>query len=154
VKIKSALKSVIPVLLAAGLGSLFVVLDYIDYDSLTKPFLTPPKVVFPIAWTIIYLLTAAATYRFDTSGSDKETNQKGIINFFINMFINLLWTVTFFGLGQPIVALIVLILLYLSTLSLFLTYRKVDRISGNLIIPYLLWLLMALYLNICIVFLN
>ncbi len=153
-KIKSALKSVIPVLLAAGLGSLFVVLDYIDYDSLTKPFLTPPKVVFPIAWTIIYLLTATATYRFDTSGSDKETNQKGIINSFINMFINLLWTVTFFGLGQPIVALIVLILLYLSTLSLFLTYRKVDRISGNLIIPYLLWLLMALYLNICIVFLN
>jgi tryptophan-rich sensory protein len=85
---------------------------------------------------------------------NEETKQKGVINYYINMFINLLWTVTFFGLGNFIAALVLLILLYLSTLSLFLIYRKESKLVGNLIIPYLLWLLLALYLNICIVFLN
>lgn len=152
--IKSLLKSVLPVLLAGGLGSIFVALDYVNYDSLTKPFLNPPKIVFPIAWTLIYICIAIATYFVDTSEADKETKQKCIINFYLNMFINLMWTVSFFGLGLLVVGLIVLILLYFSTLSVYLSYRKIRKLTGNLIIPYLLWLLLALYLNICIVFLN
>lgn len=154
IKFKSLLKSIIPALLAASLGSIFVYLDYVDYDSLVKPFLNPPKIVFPIAWTIIYIACMVATYFVDSKEDDKELKQKCIINYYINMFINLIWTVSFFGLGQLVVGLIVLILLYFSTLSMFLTYRKVQKWAGNLIIIYLLWLLLALYLNICIVFLN
>lgn len=151
---KSFLKAFLPVLIAAGLGSLFVYLDYVNYDSLNKPFLTPPDWLFPVAWSIIYVLCVISTYLFDTKVEDKETRQKGIINFYINMFLNLMWSVTFFGLGKLVVGLIVIILLYLSTLSTYLTYRKVNKLSGNLLIPYLLWLLLATYLNICIVFLN
>ena len=154
INVKSIFKSIIPPILAAAIGSLFVYLDYVSYDDLVKPFLNPPKWVFPVAWSIIYILSMISTYIFDTKVNDKETRQKGLINFYLNMFINALWTVTFFGLGQLVVALIILVLLYMSTLSTYLTYRKVDKLSGNLFIIYLLWLLLALYLNICIVFLN
>ena len=147
-------KSFIPVLLASSIGTIFVILDKINYESLNKPFLNPPGYVFSIAWTIIYLLCIYTTYRFLKDNSNYEIRQKGTINYYINMFINLLWTVTFFGLGNFVAALLLLIVLYLSTLTLFLIYRKENKINGNLLIPYLLWLLLALYLNICIVFLN
>lgn len=152
--IKHFLKSFIPVLLAASIGTIFVIIDKINYDSLNKPFLNPPPYVFTLAWSIIYVLCIVAMYMFLDKVDNEETKQKGVINYYINMFINLLWTVTFFGLGNFIAALVLLILLYLSTLSLFLIYRKESKLVGNLIIPYLLWLLLALYLNICIVFLN
>ena len=152
--IKHFLKSFIPVLLAASIGTIFVIIDKINYDSLNKPFLNPPPYVFALAWSIIYVLCIVAMYMFLDKVDNEETKQKGVINYYINMFINLLWTVTFFGLGNFIAALVLLILLYLSTLSLFLIYRKESKLVGNLIIPYLLWLLLALYLNICIVFLN
>lgn len=152
--IKHFLKSFIPVLLAASIGTIFVIMDKINYDSLNKPFLNPPPYVFALAWSIIYVLCIVAMYMFLDKVDNEETKQKGVINYYINMFINLLWTVTFFGLGNFIAALVLLILLYLSTLSLFLIYRKESKLVGNLIIPYLLWLLLALYLNICIVFLN
>jgi tryptophan-rich sensory protein len=152
--IKHFLKSFLPVLLAASIGTIFVIMDKINYDSLNKPFLNPPPYVFALAWSIIYVLCIVAMYMFLDKVDNEETKQKGVINYYINMFINLLWTVTFFGLGNFIAALVLLILLYLSTLSLFLIYRKESKLVGNLIIPYLLWLLLALYLNICIVFLN
>ena len=152
--IKHFLKSFLPVLLAASIGTIFVIMDKINYDSLNKPFLNPPPYVFALAWSIIYVLCIVAMYMFLDKVDNEETKQKGVINYYINMFINLLWTITFFGLGNFIAALVLLILLYLSTLSLFLIYRKESKLVGNLIIPYLLWLLLALYLNICIVFLN
>ncbi len=152
--IKKLLNSLLPSLIAGGLGTVFVILDFVNYDSLNTPFLTPPSYVFGIAWTIVYILCVISTYLFLSLTTDGELKQKGIINYYINMFINLLWTVTFFGLGNLIAALILLVLLYLSTLSMYLTYRKVNKLPSNLLIPYLLWLLLALYLNICIVFLN
>ena len=152
--IKKLLKSLIPALIAGGLGTVFVILDFVNYDSLKTPFLTPPSYIFGIAWTVIYILCVISTYLFLSLTTDEELKQKGIINYYINMFINLLWTITFFGLGNLIAALILLILLYLSTLSMYLKYRKANKLPSNLLIPYLLWLLLALYLNICIVFLN
>lgn len=154
INFKSVFKNLIPIILAAGIGTLFVIMDNVNYDSLQKPFLNPPSYVFSIAWTVIYVLCFIAAYLFDTKSSDKELNQKGTVLLYINMFINLLWTISFFGLGLLIVSMIILALLYFSTVSLFLTYKKVNKLSSVLLIPYLLWLLLAFYLNICIVFLN
>ena len=111
--IKHFLKSFIPVLLAASIGTIFVIIDKINYDSLNKLFLNPPPYVFALAWSIIYVLCIVAMYMFLDKVDNEETKQKGVINYYINMFINLLWTVTFFGLGNFIAALVLLILLYL-----------------------------------------
>ena len=154
IKFKSVIKILLPIVLAASIGTFFVITDNVNYGSLEKPFLTPPSFVFGIAWTIIYILCFISAYIFDNKSEDKELNQKGTVLLYINMFINLLWTISFFGLGLLTVSLIILALLYFSTVSLFLTYKKVNKLSSVLLIPYLLWLLLAFYLNICIVFLN
>ena len=133
---------------------MFVNLDYVDYDKLILPDLHPPKIVFPIAWTIVYVSIIVATYIFDTNETNQEIRQKGMINYYVNMFINLMWNVAFFGLGKLTLGLIIIVILYISCLMIYLIYRKTKKIAGNLIIPYLAWLLVAFYLNICIVFLN
>lgn len=151
---KSLIKSTLPVIIAGGGGSIFVSIDKINYDLLNKPFLNPPKILFPIMWTIIYVLCIFATYPISKNEENTELKQKCLISYYVNMFLNLLWSVTFFGLGQKVAALIVLCLLYFSLAVMFIFYKKSNKKSSYLLVPYLLWLLLALYLNICIVFLN
>ena len=83
--IKKLLKSLLPSLIAGGLGTVFVILDFVNYDSLNTPFLTPPSYVFGIAWTIVYILCVISTYLFLSLTTDGELKQKGIINYYINM---------------------------------------------------------------------
>lgn len=154
INLKNFAKSFLPPLIAGGIGAIIVALDYVNYDNLILPDLHPPKFIFPIAWTIVYACSIVATYIFLQKEDNLERYQKGIINFYVNMFINLMWTVAFFGLGNLLLGLIVIIALYISTLLVYLSYRKTSKVSANLIIPYLAWLLVATYLNICIVFLN
>lgn len=129
-----------------------IIKDYIDYNTLLKPPLAPPKVLFPIAWTIIYLLLGISFYLYK-----KNTQRKDwFIDFtyYTNLVINALWSIIFFVLKWRLVAVIWIIILLLNLISLISLFLKKNPPSAYLNIIYLLWTIFATYLTIGIYILN
>ncbi len=122
-----------------------------DYNDLIKPTLAPPEIVFPIAWTIIYLLIGISYTLLKEKGEvPKETQQL----YYTQLIFNYLWTFIFFVFRLRLLS--VLWIIILDVLVIIMTYQfyKQNKLSGILLIPYVLWLLFATYLNISIYFLN
>ena len=129
----------------------FLIKDSIDYTTLVQPPLAPPKILFPIAWTIIYLLMGTSYYIYK-----KEYEENDVIDilYYIQLFVNALWSIIFFLWKARFVAILWIILL--DVLLIFLIYAFLHRkkISAYLNIPYLIWILFATYLTIGIYILN
>lgn len=128
----------------------FIMKDAIDYSSLNKPLLSPPSIVFPIAWTIIYLLIGIAYLIYQKNNNNKET----IRIYYIQLFLNFLWSIIFFNLKWRLFSIIWIILLIVTVIILMKKFKIEEKISYYLFIPYLLWLLFATYLNIGVYLLN
>ena len=143
---KSLLFYIIITLLIGGLPSIFVYMND-TYNSLNKPFLAPPGIIFPIVWTILFILMAISIYRVN-----KVTDYNCI--YFLQLIINALWTPIFFGLKHYLFAFIWLVLLLIVVLIMVSSFYKVDKKSAYLNIPYIIWLLFAGYLNFSIYLLN
>ena len=122
------------------------------YYNLTKPPLAPPDWIFPPVWSILYfsMLVALLLYLFKPSQNKKS----GYIYFIAQLILNLLWTPTFFYLQNIVLALIVIILLDIFVILTIKSFYKVSKISGLILMPYLLWILFATYLNIGYLVLN
>ena len=122
-----------------------------DYNDLIKPPLSPPGIVFPIAWTIIYLLIGISYTLLKEKGQvAKKTKQL----YYSQLIFNYLWTFIFFVFKLRLLS--VLWIIILDVLVIIMTYQfyKQNKLSGILLIPYILWLIFATYLNISIYFLN
>lgn len=128
----------------------FIMKDAIDYNTLNKPLLSPPSIVFPIAWTIIYLLIGIAYLIYRKNNNNKET----IRIYYIQLFLNFLWSIIFFNLKWRLFSIIWIILLIVTVIILMKKFKIEEKISYYLFIPYLLWLLFATYLNIGVYLLN
>jgi tryptophan-rich sensory protein len=116
------------------------------YNTLNKPPLTPPSVVFAPAWTILYILIFISLIIFLTTKTfEKKTF--GIVLFVIQMALNLLWPQVFFYWHNMEFAFVIIILLVVFVLATIMQFYKVSKISAFLLIPYFLWLLFATYLN-------
>ena len=139
--------SFVIVYLISFLGSLFT--DTEDWYESVKPSITPPNYIFPIVWNILFFLIALSLYIAWTKTKNKKPL---LIAFGLNLILNLLWSVIFFGLKQPILSFIELILLWLSIIFLIKTTSKINKTSSYLLIPYLLWVSFAGVLNFLIVF--
>ena len=114
--------------------------------SIVKPPLSPPALVFPVAWAILYALMgigAARVYLTPVSG----IRARGLRLFLIQLAFNFLWSVIFFNFQAFGLAFIWLVILWALILMMALTFGKTDRLSALLQIPYLLWVLFAGYLN-------
>ena len=122
------------------------------YYNLTKPPLAPPDWIFPPVWSILYfsMLVALLLYLFKPSQNKKS----GYIYFIAQLILNFLWTPTFFYLQNIVLALIVIILLDIFVILTIKSFYKVSKISGVILIPYLIWILFATYLNIGYLVLN
>ena len=116
------------------------------YYNLTKPPLAPPDWIFPPVWSILYfsMLVALLLYLFKPSQNKKS----GYIYFIAQLILNLLWTPAFFYLQNIVLALIVIILLDIFVILTIKSFYKVSKISALILIPYLVWILFATYLNI------
>lgn len=153
-KIKRILRTVLPVVITAVLGTIFMMIGKVDYDSLEKPLLSPSKIVFPIAWTILYTLLAISAYLFDKKVETQEDRIRGLLIFYIGLFFNAFWTLFYFTLDMKVFSAIWLGFLYVVSASNYVIFSRKNKISGYLLIPYLIWLLFALYLNIGTAILN
>ena len=122
------------------------------YYNLTKPPLAPPDWIFPPVWSILYfsMLVALLLYLFKPSQNKKS----GYIYFAVQLILNLLWAPVFFYLKNMFLALIVIILLDIFVILTIKSFYKVSKISGLILIPYLIWILFATYLNIGYLVLN
>ena len=135
------------------LGSLMgiIVSNFNDYQTLIKPPFSPPSIVFPIAWSIIYLLLGLSYFFY--KNKYEEFNLTCII-YYLSLLINLLWSIIFFALKLRLLAIIWIISLLISLILLEYLFFKQSRISFYLNIFYTLWVIYATYLTIGVYLLN
>ena len=149
-KVWTYIKSIlVPVILGGIVG--FITSSFIDYNSLQKPPLAPPAIIFPIVWTILYILMGVSYGRLKSKGlTDEKINRI----YYLQLIINLLWSFIFFVFKWRLFAFFWIILLDISLIIMIIRFYQKDKIAGRLQIPYLLWSLFATYLNFGILFLN
>lgn len=121
-------------------------------DGTVKPPLTPPDWVFPVVWAILYLMMGIAAYLVLKS-NDYKIND-GIKYFFYQLAVNFVWPIVFFRFEMYATAVVVLIILILLTVATICEFKKASKTAAWLLVPYLVWLLFALYLNIGVAVLN
>ena len=128
-------------------------LDLTWYTTLEKPALTPPVWVFAPAWIFLHITIFAALLLFTVTRT-RKSKIMGYTYFILQVILNILWTPSFFILNNPALALIDIIALDIFVLLNIIEFYKISKFSGLLLIPYLLWLIFATYLNAGILILN
>ena len=129
------------------IGTLPTIFIEINLDGIIKPQFFPPKILFPIVWTILYVLMSISLYNVKAS-------KENYIPYLIQLFFNSTWMIVFFGLLNYFLGIIWILVLIILVVYLMIIYYKEKKISTYLLIPYLIWLIIALYLNISIFVLN
>lgn len=125
-----------------------------DFDQLVKPPLSPPGWLFPIVWTVLYLLMGYASYRVYTSSAPQEQKRRALVFYLAQLVLNFLWSPVFFGLGWLLPAFFILVALWVMILITASLFSQIDKLAGDLLIPYLLWVTFAGYLNFAFFLLN
>lgn len=150
INVKTLVASVlIPVVLGGIIGLLTTSSNV--YQEIMKPSFAPPGIIFPIVWTILYILMGVSGYLVYESNKENQKAQKAYI---VQLLINLIWPILFFLLKAYFVSFLWLLLLILFVIKMILEFYKVNKTAAYLQIPYLLWLLFAGILNFSIYILN
>lgn len=125
-----------------------------SYMDLIQPPLSPPGWVFPIVWSILYLLMGYGSYRVYMADAPQEDKRTALILYGAQLLVNFLWPIVFFGLQWRLTAFFVLVILWLLILFTIRAFNRVDERAGDVLIPYLLWVTFAGYLNLGVYLLN
>ena len=123
-----------------------------DFEKLNQPPLSPPGWLFPVVWTVLYVLMGISSARVYLA--DTRDTKPALIVYAVQLILNALWTPIFFGLELRLVAFIWLLMLIAAVVYMIGRFKKVDATAGNLQFPYLIWLLFAAYLNLATFILN
>ncbi len=118
------------------------------FEMLEKPSWTPPAPVFPIVWTILYLLMGFGSARIYLS--DHPNRQKALLLYGVQLVVNGLWSIFFFGFGWYFFSFLWIVLLLILVYNMMQEFYAIDKLSAWLQLPYFLWLLVALALNFSI----
>ncbi|WP_348812959.1 TspO/MBR family protein [Flavobacterium maritimum] len=125
------------------------------YPTLIKPSFNPPNWIFAPVWSMLYVMMGvAAGLVWSKIESDKEAVKKALVVFAIQLALNALWSYLFFGLHNPLLAGLEIIILWLMIYETYIQFAKINKIAGYLLIPYLLWVSFATVLNGSIWWLN
>lgn len=141
----------LPIVLGSIVG--FIISGSIDYADLIKPPLAPPSWLFPVAWTIIYLLMGISYYLLKKNDKEKELGIESIV-YYIQLGVNLLWSILFFSLKLRFFSIIWIIFLDILVIMMIYWFFNKNKYSAYLNILYLVWILFATYLTIGIYVLN
>ena len=121
------------------------------FKELEKP-INVPAIIFPIVWSVLYLLMSVSCYI--TTESNDKNKDKAIIWYGINLVVNSLWSLIFFGFGTYLLSFIWIILLLIIVIIMMAKFYNIDKKAAYLNIPYILWIIFAGYLNFGIYLLN
>lgn len=122
------------------------------YNSLNKPFLAPPNSIFMPVWSILYLMILISLIIYLKGGV--KNKGKGIIYFTIQILLNFSWTYAFFAMKNILLGLVVIILMWMFIVLTISEFSKHSKLSAVLLLPYLLWVTFAFYLNLGYLVLN
>ncbi|MCI9449379.1 MAG: tryptophan-rich sensory protein [Clostridiales bacterium] len=138
-------------LAVGGLSALLTRGSMEIFQSLNKPTLSPPGWLFPIVWTILYILMGIASYLVLTS---EKTNRSALTVYGIQLVFNFFWSIIFFNLEAYLFSFIWLIILWILIFITMIMFFGISEPAGYLLLPYLLWVTFAGYLNFYIYLLN
>ena len=149
-KLKIYAKSIlIPVLVGLIVG--LITSRFMDYSMLKKPALAPPSALFPIVWTILYVLMGVSYAILKTNGKTDETID---YIYYLQLAINALWPIIFFVFKWRFFAFLWILLLLGAVITMAIRFYRRDNLAGLLQIPYVVWVAFATYLNFAIYLLN
>lgn len=149
--------TVIMTCLAVGYISSLVTRENIPtwYADLNKPFFNPPNWVFAPVWTLLYIMMGlAAGLVWNKIDTDEKNVKKAFLFFLIQLALNALWSYLFFGLRNPMLASFEIIVLWLMIYETYIQFKKIDKVSAYLLLPYLAWVSFATLLTFSVWYLN
>ena len=134
--------------LAGGIGSLFTSSAIPDwYASLVRPAIAPPNWIFGPVWTTLYLLMGIAAWLVWRRRGEVPVAKIGLTIFGVQLVLNSLWSILFFGLHSPEAAFVEIIFLWIAIVATIVWFAKVSKSAAWLLVPYLAWVSFAAYLN-------
>ena len=146
--------------LAVGMLSSFITKDaMMSFNTMRKPPLSPPGILFPIVWSILYVLMGISSYIIFVSdeknvGSNLILKNKCLLLYVAQLIFNFFWSIIFFKFKLYYVAFAWLIVLWILVFLLIGESKKINKVSSYLLMPYLAWMTFAAYLNIGVAILN
>lgn len=144
---------IILALAAGGIGALLGgKMDH--FETINKPWFSPPAILFPIVWTILYILMGISSYLICSNKTDEKFKKRAGTIYIIQLIVNSLWTLFFFRLKWYLFAFIWLLLLILLVVIMIFKFYNIKPLAGYLQIPYILWISFAAILNFAIYNLN
>lgn len=149
---KEEIISILIPLIGGFISGLISMTGIKEFNMLKKPFLAPPGFIFPIVWTILYILMGISSYLIYKENDYYSNCALKIYG--INLFLNFLWSPIFFGLNLRLFALVWIIVLDLVIIYMIICFYKINKKAAYLQIPYLIWSLFATYLNLAFYILN
>ncbi len=141
-------------LLVGGAAALLTRESMQVFEMVNKPPLSPPAWLFPVAWTLLYSLMGLATYFMLTATAENQEKKQALSVYIYQLVVNFLWPTFFFNLQWYLFSFLWLLLLWVLVLVTLLRYYNISKIAGYLLVPYLVWLTFAAYLNLGIWLLN
>jgi len=147
--------SIILCLLAGFIGSLFTRPAIPGwYATLNKPPFTPPSAVFAPVWTALYFLMGISLFLVWRAEKDAPRRQTALIFFALQLILNTLWSILFFGLHSPLAGLVDIACLWAAIVLTIVLFSRISKTAAWLLVPYLLWVSFATLLNASILVLN
>ncbi len=152
---KKIIPLIVSILISLGVGALsalFTMNSMELYKDLIKPSLSPPGWVFPVVWTILFILMGISAYLVYLSDSPYRNSALRI--YALQLVVNFFWSIIFFNYEMYLFSFIWLLLLVILIVLMIISFSKVNKTAEYLQIPYLLWVIFAGYLNFSIYLLN
>lgn len=150
---KKLLVCVLIPLLVGGLSALITMGSMENFSSLNKPPLSPPGWLFPVVWTILFVLMGIASYIVLERGSFAET-RTALFFYGVQLFFNFFWSIFFFNFELYYFSFLWLLALWVLIIITAVLFFRISKPAGYLMIPYILWVTFAGYLNLGIAILN
>lgn len=151
---KALIISLLIPLAVGGLAAWLTMDSMAQFAALAQPPLSPPGWVFPVVWTILYLLMGWASFLIWKSGAPQAAKKRALGPYGVQLAANFVWPLLFFRAGLYGFALIWLVILLVLVAETMLAFGRIDRRAAWLLAPYFLWLLFAAYLNAGVWLLN
>lgn len=154
IKWKTLIIAVLLPLTVGGLSALLTMDGMKYFDTFVKPPLSPPAWLFPVVWTVLYILMGVASYLVLESHVDREVKESALGAYLVQLLFNFLWSIIFFNLGLYYFAFVWLLALLALIILTTVRFYSIDKRAAYLMIPYIAWVTFAGYLNLGIAYLN
>ncbi len=141
-------------LLVGGLSALITRTGMDTFETINKPPLSPPGWLFPVVWTVLFILMGIASYLVLTSGKPRQEINRALTVYGVQLIFNFFWSIFFFNFSLYLFSFIWLVLLWLLIFTTAVLFYRISKPAGYLMVPYILWVAFAGYLNFQIYLLN